>query len=226
MARPVAGLYARVRHLIPELAKFGVVGAVGAVIDLGGAAVLHGTYHLGPLTAKALSIGAATVVTYLGSRFWTFRHRENQPLLRETMLFLALNVVGLIIAEAVIACTTYAFGFKGDLAYNMASVAGTGLATIFRYFAYRKWVFLAPAAQPVPHPAPQPMPQPAPQPVPAGVGSAGFAPWEAQPWEPQSWEAPPEPSHSAQPIHQLPTHQLPTHQSGQVRLRGRHRKHR
>jgi putative flippase GtrA len=157
MVRRVAGLYDRVRHLMPELAKFGVVGGIGAVIDLGGAAVLHGSYHEGALTAKAISISVATVVTYVGSRFWTFRHRENQALHRETLLFFALNVVGLLIAEAVIGCTTYVLGFKGAVAYNLASLIGTGLGTVFRYFAYRKWVFLAPAAPPVPAAAQQPV---------------------------------------------------------------------
>jgi putative flippase GtrA len=166
MVRLIASLYARIRHLVPELAKFGVVGGIGAVIDLGGAAVLHSTYHQGPLKAKAISIAAATVVTYVGNRFWTFRHRENQPLLREGALFVALNIVGLVIAELVIACTAYVFDFKGAIAYNMASLIGTGLGTIFRYFAYRKWVFLAPAVQPAP------------------AGETGFAalpPWNAGP---------------------------------------------
>ena len=36
MAFADAGLYARVRLLIPELLKFGVVGGIGSVIDLGG----------------------------------------------------------------------------------------------------------------------------------------------------------------------------------------------
>ena len=150
MVRLIADLYARIRHLVPELAKFGVVGGTGAVIDLGGAAVLHSAYHQGPLKAKAISIAAATVVTYLGSRYWTFRHRENQPLLREGTLFFVLNLIGLAIAELVIAFTTYVLVFKGPISYNLASLAGTGLGTIFRYFAYRKWVFLAPAAQPAP----------------------------------------------------------------------------
>ena len=39
------------------------------------------------MAAKALSLTAATMITYLGSRFWTFRHRVNQALLREGMLF-------------------------------------------------------------------------------------------------------------------------------------------
>jgi putative flippase GtrA len=133
----------RFAELMPELAKFGVVGLVGSVIDLGGAAYLHGALGVGPMVSKGLSIIAATVVTYLGSRFWTFRHRVNQALLREGVLFVALNIVGLAIAECVIAVVTYGLDMKGSLAYNAASVAGTGLGTIFRYFSYKKWVFLA-----------------------------------------------------------------------------------
>jgi putative flippase GtrA len=141
----MASLYRRVAELIPELAKFGVVGLIGSVVDLGGAAVLHGAVGIGPMFSKAASLTAATVITYLGSRFWTFRHRVNQALLREGTLFAALNLVGLGIAEVVIAVTTYGLGLKSALAYNAASVAGTGLGTIFRYFSYKKWVFLADA---------------------------------------------------------------------------------
>jgi putative flippase GtrA len=129
--------------LIPELAKFGVVGLIGSIIDLGGAAYLHGKVGVEPMAAKAISITAATIVTYLGSRFWTFRHRANQALLREGILFAVLNLIGLVIAEIVIAFTTYGLGLKSALAYNAASVVGTGLGTIFRYFSYKKWVFLA-----------------------------------------------------------------------------------
>jgi putative flippase GtrA len=142
MPRSVS-LHQRVTELIPELARFGVVGLLGAIIDLGGAAYLHGSLGIGPLVAKGLSIIAAMVVTYLGSRFWTFRHRVNQALMREGALFVALNVVGLAIAEVVIAITTYGLGAKSALAYNAASVVGTGLGTIFRYVTYKKWVFLA-----------------------------------------------------------------------------------
>ena len=143
MGRPVADLYDHVRKHGPELVKFGIVGGLGTIIDLGGAAVLHSVYHVGPLESKALSITAATIFTYLGSRFWTFRHRVNQALLREGLLFAAFNVVGLVIAECVIAFVTYGLDMKGTLAYNAASLAGTGLGTVFRYFSYKKWVFLA-----------------------------------------------------------------------------------
>jgi len=178
MARSVADLYDRVRHLGPELVKFGIVGGIGTIVDLGGAAVLHSKYHMGPLTAKGISISAAAVVTYLGSRFWTFRHRENQPLLREGLLFVGLNVIGLLLAEAVIACTTYLLGYKDPIAYNVASLAGTGLGTIFRFYAYRKWVFLAPAATPV-----TTVPS-----VPAELAAATLDFAEYPPWDPMEWE--------------------------------------
>ena len=139
----MVSLRKRFAELIPELAKFGVVGLIGSVVDLGGAAYLHGAVGLEPLVSKGLSITAATVLTYLGSRFWTFRHRVNQALLREGLLFAALNIVGLAIAECVIAVVTYGLGKEGALAYNAASVVGTGFGTIFRYFSYKKWVFLA-----------------------------------------------------------------------------------
>ena len=139
----MASLRKRFADLIPELAKFGVVGLIGAIIDLGGADYLHVRMGIGPMVAKGLSITAATLVTYLGSRFWTFRHRVNQALLREGVLFVVLNVIGLAIAELVIAITTYGLDLKSELAYNAASVVGTGLGTIFRYFSYKKWVFLA-----------------------------------------------------------------------------------
>ena len=139
----MVSLRKRFAELIPELTKFGLVGLAGAVVDLGGAAYLHGALGVGPMVSKGLSLTAATVVTYLGSRFWTFRHRMNQALLREGVLFAALNLVGLAIAECVIAFVSYGLDLKGTLAYNAASVAGTGLGTIFRYFSYKKWVFLA-----------------------------------------------------------------------------------
>src|SRR3984893_15096300 len=144
MAFTAPGLYSRVRTMLPEIIKFLVVGGLGTVIDLGGAAQLHSKYHFEPLAAKAVSVTLATLFTYLGSRFWTFRERENQSVRREAVLFFVLNVVGLLIAEAVIGLVTYVMGLRGPLVYNAASFVGTGFGTIFRFWAYRKWVFLAP----------------------------------------------------------------------------------
>lgn len=192
MVRPAADLYARVRHLGPEFVRFLVVGGIGTIIDLGGAAVLHSAYHVGPLASKALSITAATAVTYLGSRFWTFRHRGNQAVHREAALFIALNLAGLVVAEVVIAAATYGLGIKGQLGYNAASLIGTGLGTVFRWYAYRKWVFLAPA------------PPPSPRPEPAAGRFPHYAPWELDPAYLDSGYSPRPSRHSPQPWFEKP----------------------
>jgi putative flippase GtrA len=139
-------LYRRSTVLYAEVAKFGIVGATAAIIDLGGAAGLHGLAGLGPLTAKVISTLVATVYSYLGNRFWAFRHRANHSLPREWLIFFALNGVGLLIALAAISFTEYGLGLHSQLSYNVAQVLGTGIATLFRFWAYRKWVFMAPPA--------------------------------------------------------------------------------
>jgi putative flippase GtrA len=216
MALPAAGLYARYRHLVPELLKFCVVGGLGAVVDLGGAAVLHGALHVEALEAKAISTVIAMVLTYLGSRFWTFKHRENQALGRELVLFLVLNVVGLVIAEACIAIVTYGLGMHSQLAYNAASVLGTGLATIFRYFAYRQWVFTAPAEEPAPATASaetEPVPDYPPWDLdPAYAAAAATTGHADTPWEPSAEH------HSAEAVTE-------TSASVPRAQQGRHRKH-
>jgi putative flippase GtrA len=148
---PITALYRRFAELIHELARFGLVGTIGAVLDLGGAAMLHGSAGFGPLLAKTISTVVATTFAYAGNRMWTFRHRANAGLAREYLIFFALNAAALVIALLVIGFTEYPLGMHSQLAYNVAQVTGTAIGTLFRYWAYKKWVFLpcaAPAAQP------------------------------------------------------------------------------
>ena len=226
MAFTAPGLYSRVRTMLPEVCKFLVVGGLGTVIDLGGAGLLHSKYHVEPLAAKAISVTLATSFTYLGSRFWTFKARENQAVHREAVLFFVLNVVGLLIAEAVIGLVTYVMGLRGPLAYNAASFVGTGFGTIFRFWAYRKWVFLSPEKAPEPGPLADAAPLPDYPPweldpaflVPAEAATRAPvpAPSYSSPWEPERaapvderlaqspWGAPAPYSASAFPASALP----------------------
>jgi putative flippase GtrA len=156
--------------MLPEFLKFCLIGGIGTVIDLGGAGVLHGSYHFEPLAAKAVSVTVATVFTYFGSRFWTFKHRENQSVRREATLFFVLNVVGLVIAEAVIGLVIYVLGLHSAFDYNVASVIGSGLGTLFRFYAYRRWVFLAP-----------PQASAAAEPLSGAPEFPDYPPWELDP---------------------------------------------
>lgn len=143
----LSALRLRVGDLIHEAAKFGVIGLVAMVIDVGlfnllmyggGQGLLTGK----PLTAKVVSVIAAATFAYFGNRFWTFRDRESSGYAREYVLFFALNGVGMGIALGCLWLSHYAFGLTSPIADNIsANGVGLVLGTLFRFFAYRKWVF-------------------------------------------------------------------------------------
>jgi putative flippase GtrA len=135
--------YHRFTVLIHEILKFGIVGGIGFVVQLGVTDVLHLKLGVGPLTAILIGYVVATVVTFLGNRHWAFKHRQGKGLQHETLLFVALNVVGLGIQEAVVAIAHYGLHMTDSLSYNVANIIGIGLGTLFRLWSYRKWVFLA-----------------------------------------------------------------------------------
>jgi putative flippase GtrA len=134
--------YARYALRIHEIAKFGVVGGIGFVVQLGVTDAVHLGLGVGALTAVIVGYAVATVVTFLGNRHWAFKHRQGKGLHRETLTFILLNMVGLGIQEAVVATVHYGMHMTDPLSYNVANVVGIGLGTLFRLWSYRKWVFL------------------------------------------------------------------------------------
>lgn len=139
--------YGQVDHLVREIAKFGIVGLMAFVIDVGLFNLLmfaggQGPLNSKPLTAKCISVVVATTFSYFGNRHWTFRHRGRTGFAREYVLFFVLNGIALVIALGCLWFTHYALGFTSALADNIsANVIGLGLGTLFRFWSYRKWVF-------------------------------------------------------------------------------------
>lgn len=158
-ARP--GLIRRVLdrfgHLVHELGKFGTVGGIAFVIDIVLFNVLIEALDMERLTAKTISTTIAATFAFLGNRFWTWRHRERSGLAREYLLYFFFNVVGLGIGLACLAISHYGLGaiwpavFKTLLADNIsANLVGTAMGTTFRFWSYRRFVFVGPAAQDAP----------------------------------------------------------------------------
>lgn len=139
--KPLLDLYYRLGHLVRELMKFGTVGAFAFVIDVGlFNVILHATDK--PLTSKTISTVVATTVSYVGNRYWTFRRRQRSTVRREYTLFFVLNGIGLLISLACLYVSHYVLGFTSRLADNIAAnVIGLGLATAFRFWSYRRFVF-------------------------------------------------------------------------------------
>jgi putative flippase GtrA len=136
----IGKLYLRFRQLIHEGAKFLVIGGIGAVVTFAVANLLH---DMGKYKAVTVATIVATVVTYLGNRYWTFKHRQGKGTARDSALFFVFNAIGLLIYYGCIWLIQDAAGLSGKLWYNVALVVGTGLGTLFRWWSYRKWVWVA-----------------------------------------------------------------------------------
>jgi putative flippase GtrA len=142
----VGDLYERFRVLIHEGARFGVVGGIGFLITDGGTNLLESWFRMGWLKANVIATVAAMIVTYLGNRYWTFRHRERGDMGRETVLFFGLNGIGLGIQLACLGTAKYALGLTDKFSLNVALLLGICLGTLFRFWSYRKWVWIASTA--------------------------------------------------------------------------------
>ena len=133
--------YFRFQVLVHEVAKFGVVGLAGFVVQLVVQNALHSGLKVGAITSVIIAYIVATMVTFVGNRHWAFKHRKGAGLKRETIVFVLLNCVGIVIQVGIVDLAYYELGYKSGLAYNLATIIGIGLATMFRLFAYRKFVF-------------------------------------------------------------------------------------
>ncbi len=146
IATTFAVLRVKWEKIVAEAAKFGVIGLIALVIDVGLFNLLRvmggEVFADKPLTAKVISVTAATTFAYFGNRFWTFRDRGRTSYRREYVLFFVLNIIGMGIALGCLWFTHYALGFDSIIADNIsANVIGLALGTIFRFWSYRKWVF-------------------------------------------------------------------------------------
>ncbi|WP_283138528.1 GtrA family protein [Rhizohabitans arisaemae] len=135
-------VYEKFAYLVHELAKFGTVGAIAFVIDFGLTNLFRFGLDWGPLTSKVVATVFAATFAYLGNRFWTFRHREQSGLAREYMIFFVLNAVGLLISMLIIGFVSYTLDLTDPVSYNIAQMIALVLGTMFRFWSYKKWVFL------------------------------------------------------------------------------------
>jgi len=128
--------------------KFGVIGLLGYVTDVGIFNLLrlgvfgHGHFFQGPIGAKIISVAIATLVTWFGNRYWTFREHRRKNFLLELVEFTTVSIGGLLIGLLCLWISHYVLGFDNLVADNISSnIIGLFLGTAFRFLLYRYWVY-------------------------------------------------------------------------------------
>lgn len=136
------------RAAFTRVAAFLAVGGVAFVVD---AVVFNalafwvtgrGPLYDAPLVAKIIAIIVASVVTYVGNRYWTYGSRTLTMRLSRYVIFAVLNLMAIGIQLGCLAFSRYVLGLEGPLPDNISgTLIGQALATVFRYLTYDRFVF-------------------------------------------------------------------------------------
>lgn len=139
MAHGSSGL----RRVVRELAKFGAVGGAGLLVNLGVFNLVRHLTDLPVVRASVIATVVSIVFNYVGFRYFTYRDRDKSGRTKELTLFLLFSTVGLVIENGLLFAATYGFGWDSPLQSNVFKFVGIGIATLFRFWSYRTWVFRA-----------------------------------------------------------------------------------
>ncbi|MFI2368635.1 GtrA family protein [Streptomyces sp. NPDC018833] len=143
MSERGGGLRGRVRQLTREIARFGAVGGAGVLVNLGVFNLVRNTTEIPVVRASIIATIVAIAFNYLGFRYFTYRDRDKSGRTRELTLFLLFSAAGLVIENGILYAATYGFGWDTPLQNNVFKFLGIGIATLFRFWSYRTWVFRA-----------------------------------------------------------------------------------
>ncbi|SEG83367.1 Putative flippase GtrA (transmembrane translocase of bactoprenol-linked glucose) [Actinacidiphila yanglinensis] len=131
----------RLVDLAREAARFGAVGVCGIFVNLGVYNLLRDSTSLLVLQAGVIATLTAVAFNYVGFRWFTYRHCDPRRRLRRVALFLAFSAVGVVIENGVFYAATRGLGWSSPLRSSTGKAVGIALATAFRFWAYRTWVF-------------------------------------------------------------------------------------
>lgn len=134
-----------------EIIKFLMVGGTTFVVDTAVFFTLKSTVlDSKPVTAKVIAVLVATMLNYVLNREWSFRTRGGRETHHEALLFFLVSGIGLAINSAPLWVSSYVFDLRvpdvSPLTENVADfvsaqLIGTLLATAFRWWAFRRYVF-------------------------------------------------------------------------------------
>lgn len=136
----------RMRKLTEQLMKFGVVGLIAFVIDVGVMNLLL-MFHLHNIIATTIGFLVSLVFNYVASMRFVFVHREDMARWMEALVFLVSSAIGLFINDVIVWLSTYGMAhdaFVSDhAAYTLRTNVGKIIATVvvaLWNFVIRKWL--------------------------------------------------------------------------------------
>lgn len=122
-----------------EVGGFLVVGILAVILDF---ALFNALLLVDwPVwAANAVALLVSMTFAFVGNYKWTFAHREIKSLLHAYSAFAGINLLAVAFIEVIVVAAEIAWE-PGALWLNVIKAVATAIATVGRFFAYKKWVF-------------------------------------------------------------------------------------
>ncbi|MFL6060684.1 MAG: GtrA family protein [Marmoricola sp.] len=140
----------RLRRISGEVARFSAVNIVATAVALvifnclvhGLTGWFDGPLHDRPLTSYLLANSVGMFVSYYGARYYAFRHRHAAGPGGGLLIYVGINLLSFVIPISCLWITRNVFHWDTIYADNISgNVIGAILGNVFRFFAFRRFVF-------------------------------------------------------------------------------------
>jgi putative flippase GtrA len=145
----MTGAVARMRALVGNhrgevvrFVKFGIVGAIGAVVDFGVLNLGIQVFGLAKWLANTFSFSAAVLSNFTWNRLWTFPESRERAVGRQLGQFLLVNLVGYGINQLIfLSLDAYVFASWGTWGYNLSKAIAIGVVMFWNFGINRIWTY-------------------------------------------------------------------------------------
>lgn len=145
----MTGAVARMRALVSDhrgevvrFVKFGIVGAIGAVVDFGVLNLGIQVFGLAKWLANTFSFSAAVLSNFTWNRLWTFPESRERALGRQLGQFLLVNLIGYGINQVIfLSLDAYVFSSWGTWGYNLSKAIAIGVVMFWNFGINRIWTY-------------------------------------------------------------------------------------
>jgi putative flippase GtrA len=129
----------RMKRLVRQFLKFGVVGSIAFLIDYGILMLLNVGLGVHAVIAAAVSFIVSVVFNYFASMRYVFTHRDDLTKAREFVIFVVLSVIGLVLNEI---CMAIGISYLGDTPFlvTVTKVLATLVVTIWNFISRSRWL--------------------------------------------------------------------------------------
>ena len=121
----------RIKKLLVQFCKFGLVGTLCFFIDYGVMVLLTETSGLGYFLSSAISFTLSVVVNYILSMCFVFKGKDDLNKVQEMAIFVALSMVGLALNQMIMWIAVEFF----RVFYAVAKIFSTMLVTVYNFIS-------------------------------------------------------------------------------------------